>query len=363
MAPITEFPFFRHLPPEIRIKIWKLVPQPARVIGLLPPVSTWYRKYHYSEPPGDNSQEPSTDGHSYHYRYIVQPRRQAIFPPLHVNREARVLWLPRFFQPPRRFQVSGLYIQFDTPFISYNTDIFTVFDGWPLNGLENGIAYGDDDVIDCFIGLERSRIRNVSVCQSPSSIRRMAGTIAINTLPNLEMFTILALGPCIFSQYEPTIDQHGDGSIARTEDGSKARAEAEMPVVDAQRTSCEIYDLPTDIVQKHYFFTRIRVLQHMSLTDPIYRYQTIVRSWLWHEMQIKNLDRTADQMEESWWEYMDYLFDDEEDGTCPMMLDGCGNQGHTRREMLEWELPFLMDFKLLYADVWQEKLKISGIIS
>lgn len=78
-----------------------------------------------------------------------QPQRHAIFSPLHVNREARAVWLPRFFQPPRE-QISELNIHFDTPFINYDTDFFTIFDGWPLDGLENGIATSSS-VVDGFM--------------------------------------------------------------------------------------------------------------------------------------------------------------------------------------------------------------------
>ncbi|KAM0469383.1 hypothetical protein ACHAPX_010503 [Trichoderma viride] len=113
-------------------------------------------------PRDSNGRELSPDEHVYNYRYVVQPRRYAIFSPLHVNREAPAVWLPQFFQPPRQNQIEELNIEFGTPFINYDTDLFTIFDGWPLDGLENGIATGSS-VVDGFIQgkiVRRDRLLN-----------------------------------------------------------------------------------------------------------------------------------------------------------------------------------------------------------
>ncbi|EHK50438.1 hypothetical protein TRIATDRAFT_261152 [Trichoderma atroviride IMI 206040] len=329
MEPITEFPLFRYLPPEIRIKIWKLVPQPTRVIGLLPQVCTWYRQYFQEMAPRSDGQEVSPDNNLYDYRYVVQPKRCNISPPLHVNREARAVWLPRFFRPPRRVQISDLTIEFGTPFISYETDIFTVFDGWPLDGLQNGIATGSS-VVDGFIGLERSRIRNIAVCEYPRLIERVSNAISINTLPNLEVFTILSMGPCIFSPFKPKLSRDGLGLIAL--------GGYEMLVADVQRTSCEIHDLSKDVVHTHSFFNHARLFHPGSSLYPLYGHQIHLRSWLWHDMQEKHLNQAAGQIVGSWWSWMGYMLDNEEEGeekTCPLTLDGCGDEGHTKKEMRE----------------------------
>lgn len=329
MEPITEFPLFRHLPPEIRIKIWKFVPQPTRVIGLLPPVSTWYQQYFQETPPDSDDQEISPDNHLYDYRYVVQPKKYAIFAPLHVNREARAVWLLHFFQPPRQEQMSDLIIQFSTPFISYDTDIFAIFDGWPLDGLENGIATGSS-VVDGFIGLDRSRIRKIAVCEYPKLIERVASAISINTLPNLEVFTILAMGPCIYSPFKPKLYRDGLGLIGLSG--------YEMLVADVQRNSCEIHDVSRDVVRSHSFFNHARLFHPGSSLYPLYGHQNHIRSWLWHEMQAKNLNKAASQIVGSWWLWMNYMLDNEEEGeekTCPLTFDGCGEDGHTKREMRE----------------------------
>lgn len=46
------------------------------------------------------------------------------------------VWLPRFFQPLRQNHISNL-IRHLSP-----TDLFTIFDWWPLDGLKNSIARG-----------------------------------------------------------------------------------------------------------------------------------------------------------------------------------------------------------------------------
>ncbi|KAM0487107.1 hypothetical protein ACHAPX_000375 [Trichoderma viride] len=329
MEPITEFPLFRHLPPEIRIKIWKFVPQPTRVIGLLPPVSTWYQQYSQVMPRDSNGRELPPDEPAYDYRYVVQPRRYAIFSPLHVNREARAVWLPQFFQPSRQNQIEELNIEFGTPFINYDTDLFTIYDGWPLDGLENGIATGSR-AIDGFIGLERERIRNIAVCEFPRLIERVTSALSINTLPNLKVFTILSMGPCVFSPFKAKLVRDGLGLIVLKG--------YEMLVADVQRTSCEIHDLPTDVVQSHSFFNHARVFHPGSSLFPLQGHQNHVRSWLWHEMQAKNLEKAAGQIAGSWWSWLGYMLDNEDDGeekTCPLTLDGCGEDGHSKREMRE----------------------------
>lgn len=353
-APITEFSLFQQLPPEIRIKIWELLSPPTRVIGLLPPAT--------NAPPiivhvQTVQREVITNTHPCHYRYIVQPKRQAIFPPLHVNREARAVWLPQYFQPQRRYRASGLEIHFDTPFISYSTDVFTIFAAWPLDGIDIRPDTANDPV-DCFIGLERSRIRNIALCEISGDLRPVASLFAINTFPNLETLTILALGPDVSHPHLSTIARGEDGSLA-------SKRSREMGVIEVQLAPCEIYELSTDIVRTNHFFNDERLVHPVALSPeirPLHRYKTYIRSWLWHEMQPNNLNKTADQIEELWWEYMEYLFDGDEDGECPLMLHGCGQQGHTRREMLEWESPFLMGYKLLYADKWLNDLKRIGVI-
>ncbi|KAL7892720.1 hypothetical protein HDV63DRAFT_234296 [Trichoderma sp. SZMC 28014] len=84
-----------------------------------------------------------------------------------------MLVVRRFFQPLRRDQISDLNIQFDTPFISYDTDLFTVFGWWPLDGLENGIARGSSVADGIVHGKTDQPRAEKSVLQRASSKSQM----------------------------------------------------------------------------------------------------------------------------------------------------------------------------------------------
>ncbi|KAL9489798.1 hypothetical protein ACSS6W_002075 [Trichoderma asperelloides] len=360
---LTKFTLFPQLPAELRIKIWELVPRPSRVVGVLPPASSWYRHYYRaigSRASSGGNHQGTGSWQCYHYRYIVQPKKHAIFPLLHVNREARDVWLPHFFQPSRHSRVSDLDIRFDTPFISYDTDIFTVFDGWPSRGIpvdtyrSPTILGHDDEPMDGFIALDRKRIKNVALCEIPGDITSFTSSVAIRRLPNLQNLTILALGPNLTYRPAPLASQSSSGNSLPI---------LEMLAVDIQRGSSDIYELPLDLVHKSPFLNGSRLRHAIALSPsirPLFRYKTFILSLLWHEFR---QDNAAEAISASWWEYTEYLFEDcREDAQCPLMLSGCGAEGHTKGEMMDWKPNFEINYKLLYATEWKDELKRIGVI-
>lgn len=361
----TEFTAFSHLPPELRIKIWEFVPRPRRVIGLLPPTTGWYRQYFRAvgsraSSGGEDRRTSASSRHHYHYRYIVQPKEQAIFPPLHTSREARAVWLPHFFQPSQYCHVSDNDIRFDTPFISYDTDIFTIFDGWPSGGfphnsfLDQLIVDDAERMVDGFIALDRTKIRNLALCETPGNVETFAKAISIRKLPNLKAITILALGPDSSSQ-----PGHLGGSSATT----ASVPVLEMLVVDVQRGSSNIHELPLELVHENPFLNDARLRHAVALSPtirPLSRYKTFMLSLLWHELREED---AAHAISESWWDYAEYLFENKlEDAKCPLQLSGCGDHGHTRQELLEWEPHFEINYKLLCETQWEDYLKHIGVI-
>ncbi|KAH0494631.1 hypothetical protein TgHK011_001247 [Trichoderma gracile] len=358
----TEFAPFPRLPAELRLKIWKSVPRPSRIIGILPPASDWYR-HHFRYIGSRASRIAEEQRRRYHYRYIVQPKEHAIFPLLHANREARAIWLPQFFQPSHFCHVSGLDIRFDTPFISYDTDIFTIFDGWPSNGIPDGFlnphqANTDDEPLDGFIALDRNRIQNVALCEIPGDIKPFTSAVAIRTLPSVKTLTILALGPD--ANWKPeSLASAGSGG-----DFTYSLPVHEMLAVDVQRINAEIYDLPLELVKTSPFFNDARLRHGVALSPnirPLRRYRAFMLSLLWHELRGEN---AAEAVTSSWWDYMEYLFGSgarSNAAKCPLRLRGCGADGHTRREMIRWKPRFEVNYKLLAAVEWRAELERVGV--
>ncbi|KAL6880735.1 hypothetical protein J3F83DRAFT_719630 [Trichoderma novae-zelandiae] len=362
----AEFAPFPRLPAELRLKIWTSVPRPSRVIGILPPASDWYRHhFRYIGSRASRRVEEQSTHQRHHYRYIVQPKEHAIFPLLHANREARAIWLPHFFQPSHFCHVSGVDIRFDTPFISYDTDIFTVFDGWPSNGIpEDGflnplLADTDGEPVDGFIALDRNRILNVAVCEIPGDIKAFTSAVDIRTLPSVQTLTILALGPDAKWVPESLASAGSGGDI------TYSLSVLEMLAVDVQRMNAEIHDLPLELVRKSPFFNDARLRHAVALSPnirPLLRYKTFLLSLLWHQLREEH---AAEAVTASWWDYLEYLFGSgarSKDAKCPLMLRGCGADGHMRREMMKWKPRFEVNYKLLAAVEWRVELERIGIV-
>ena len=147
----------------------------------------------------------------WHFRFVVQPRLQHAFALLHVNRESRAAWMPLLFQPPRQHRdlIAGIscIIQFDVPFISYATDVFAIFEAWkPIEYL--GVEPSHPDMpsfVDPFIGLDRSRIRHVAICEIAHQFELSHQALGLHQLPALDTLSYLTLGPDVFNQDLPPI--------------------------------------------------------------------------------------------------------------------------------------------------------------
>ncbi|KAK0615309.1 hypothetical protein B0T17DRAFT_498521, partial [Bombardia bombarda] len=101
-----EFLPFKRLPPELRIIIWELLPQPTRVIGQVACGQCCFIGLRENECQATKPTLPMAICAKMHHpdwrlRVIVQPRTEAIFPPLHACSESRAVWLPRYYRPPR----------------------------------------------------------------------------------------------------------------------------------------------------------------------------------------------------------------------------------------------------------------------
>ncbi|KAL2171075.1 hypothetical protein VTG60DRAFT_3765 [Thermothelomyces hinnuleus] len=187
--------------------VWERVPQPRRIIA-----QTVCSNCHFPIlggmspriPPGlDKRKRCIKRQHpDWRVRYIVQPRNQAIFPPLHACRESRRFWLRRYFRPPRYLdlsdygyvpdeygqQVSSYKLRFDVPFISYEADVFTILGLWRKQ-LDVDVRYprwgvdGFDRFFDPFLGLDRSRIQNVAVRDDSERLLHVVANLDFKSIP------------------------------------------------------------------------------------------------------------------------------------------------------------------------------------
>ena len=348
----TKFTLFSKLPAELRIAIWEHFPQPARVIGHLPCSECWS----YYPADGEETDQARRKCASVHHpdwrlRYIVQPREQAIFPPLHACQESRRVWLPRYFCPPRYLTLQDYNLditaieedrlRFDVPFISYERDIFTVFDSWTrANFTEEGTHHGPG--FDPYLGLDRTKIQNVAFCEiGPRFISAVAG-LGLQTLLSLKTVSLLAFGP------NPHLDH------------LKAGTWQEMLAVDIQHVNCKVRDIPEQIVVEHPLFCENHYRlghQYCMLSPevrPLHRYLAVLKACLWHA-QHWDMHEVIDAEEDPWWILLDYVLGDGDE--CPFAnLGGCGVDGHSKYEILHWRSPFYITCKFLCEEAWMKKL-------
>ncbi|KAM0450606.1 hypothetical protein ACHAO4_006589 [Trichoderma viride] len=101
------------------------------------------------------------------YKYLVSGVQDT--PPYshHFKQIERPRWLgySDFFRHIVVIKSRGLNIQFDTPFVSYDTDFLTMVDEWPSNRLENGIDAGDN-VVD---RVSYTELKENEVCSRESN--------------------------------------------------------------------------------------------------------------------------------------------------------------------------------------------------
>ncbi|KAK3337687.1 hypothetical protein B0T19DRAFT_438334 [Cercophora scortea] len=352
----TEFKCFPRLPTELRLMVWANVPQPTRVIGQLP----CHRCM--SDERNETMHTCAIARHAdWRLRYVVQPRSLAIFPPLHACAESRRAWLPRYFRPPRYINLAEYdratpiatpyNLRFDMPFISYEADVFAIFNPWTSDDIcdeayrPNG-GYTNFS-FDPFLGLDRSRIRRAALCEMYGRYVDAIHELDIQTLPALRNLSLIASGP------DPDIDHRA------------AFHWLEMSELDIARTDCRLRDVPTAALNAHPFFNDHRLLIHG--VDPPPNHQPLagqlreLAAWMWHATRWDA--RHARSVEYLGDGFFTYVNDDDcADEDCPLEeIDGCGPGGHTRQEMLDWQPPWEMDAKVLCEVGWLERLEEAGV--
>ncbi|KAK3191610.1 hypothetical protein K4F52_002425 [Lecanicillium sp. MT-2017a] len=386
MTSLTQFSRFQELPTEIRIAIWDLIPFPTRTIGLVPNPADWSDHMERGAIPATRSvlasmgilpdTEPQdTYQQPYQFRYAVQPQNLPIFPLLHVNHEARSLWLSRLERvPQRRRQVSGdvpgttqtlqCTIQFDTPFIHYETDIISAFADWPTLRVQLTPAFAGTDapdmaaLMDPLFGLDRTRIQHLGLGETPFEAESLIRRLDFSQLPALRSVTIITLGPRVLGQRTPAEDK-------RIVDKPPSPWR-ELHAADISDVDCVLRDLPAANVATHPLVNGRRLLHTVQITPtirPLPRYTAFVKAWIWHSARwLAQPEITPAQVREAWWPFGDYLFEDpRDDAACPLPFAGCGDGGHGKREMMDWTPPFEMCHKMLCPVVWIEALDKFGL--
>ncbi|KAK5998784.1 hypothetical protein PT974_01167 [Cladobotryum mycophilum] len=350
MSHLTEFPLFVNFPAEIRLLIWERVEQPVRIIGQVTCSNCWSHLLgrSYTDPERRPSmQRCKQEKHpDWDLKYIVHPRTNLIFPPLHACRESRAVWLPQYWQPPRYLVPSddtGYKYAFSVPFISYEKDIFTVFDSWAATGtLETG---GDEPwrpEVDPFSNLDRSLIRHVGICENLERFWLSFLGTDFDTLPALESLSVICLGP-----------------IPKSEEYKHPGRLLQMTAAQSQNFECQIRDLEvpqlgTFQFQNHAFFNKWRPRHQVFMPDPVMQpfdnFFRFWKSWLWHITQ-RNALSALEGDGLHWWDFEIYVFGLDSEDDFPVRP-----RGHTREEMFQWEPPFEISCKFLCEEGWLDTL-------
>ncbi|KAK0387612.1 hypothetical protein NLU13_3858 [Sarocladium strictum] len=363
----AEFYRFAELPAELRLLVWTLVPFPERVIGLVPYLKDAHGK------PKDQRRPSGQNGRAPHFVQTMQPSHLGIFPPMHVNREARSVWLsrlarldqedhviPRERREGDRLTAGPVTVRFQSPFINYETDIVAVFGAWQPPGLRDNLPHhlaGDPAPTDPFAGLDRSKIRRVGLSELPYGLESAIRALDIKRLPALEEFSVLTLGPDPFRQA-------GRGQGASNDSASP---ELEMAVGDLQRVSCDIHDLDVSTARSHPFFDAERLRHPAGLSPdirPLSKYTVYIKALLWHALSANwTLELDSPELTELRWEFLEYVFDGPQGVECPLPEDLCASVGHGCDEMLRWQPGFDVSYKLVCARSWSATAKQARIVS
>lgn len=365
--PSTVFSRFPDLPAELRILVWNLTPFPDRVIGLVP-----YSRYAQGQPKENEKAPRGQSSTEPHFVHTVQPSHLGIFPPLHVNQEARSVWLRRLVQTRRNHElilssgqhdgnndtVGSVTIQSKVPFISYEYDIFAVYGAWrpPARSLVSTDNRAEDIApIDPFSGFERSKIRRIGLVELPYGLESAIQALDIRQLAALDAFSFLTLGP----------DPRGEVQTRQTSI-VPASLDLEMAVEDVQTVQCDIKNIDTRIIESHPFFNMGRLRHRAALSPairPLQKYKAYVKALLWHALS-RNLtpDLDSPELTETRFEFMQYVFNGSRHDMCPMLAGSCGTGGHGRNEMIKWQGDFLMLFRIICEKHWSSTAESIGIV-
>lgn len=366
---VTEFPRFAELPVELRLLVWNLVPFPNRVIGMVPCMRM------DEKGSGDGSDGPLPD-----FAYVVQPSHLRVFPLLHVNHEARSVWLSRLVQPERSYNATvpagqsggnstvtrSVLVRFNDPFINYDSDIFAVFAPWKPPTSSILVPAADDhhaeDIlpIDPFSGLDRNRIRRAGLTELSHGLESAVHSLAIQQLSALEQFVFIVLGPDPWQK--ETTHTLGPRPHLRP---APTRA-LEMRVEDLPRVQCDLWNIDSLAVEFAPFFNTER-LRHQTALSPIIRplekYIVYVKALLWHalaEVLPPNLDRH--EMIETRFDLLEYVFHGAEDDLCPLAAEGSCTVEHRHDDMLDWEPDFTVAFILICERPWSSTAMELGLV-
>ncbi|KAH0432483.1 hypothetical protein CcaCcLH18_06390 [Colletotrichum camelliae] len=353
------FTIFQNFPIEIRLLIWERVPQPKRLVGQVP-CSTCSATFRSTEDRNAKREHCIRATHpDWRLRFISQPVGHSVFPPLHACRESRRVWLPQYCRLPRYVNLSNgdeshsraengdrtqpsYHLRFDIPFISYETDIFTIFDVWtrgqvdiapnePLNPdpLEH-IAF------DPFIGLDRKRIQHVALGESAEHLARTIISLDFHSLPLLRGISVLSYGPA------PQL--------------SLAHLNVEMRPSDVQNHRCKIIDVPQELVQSHKMFREGRLRHPQFEPRPHMRHLSnhvaVLKALMWHAAHTEIIGLRQESFS-SIIAFEDFVLGalgqtNHDQTRCPLEhVPGCGLQGHECQEMVLWTMSFEIDFLMI----------------
>jgi hypothetical protein len=287
-------------------------------------------------------------------RWVGNDQHQAIFPPLQACRESRAIWLPRYFAPPRYLKLprenlgdvergsEGIaWLRFDIPYVSYEADIFAVFDiGMSCLGFD----------VDPLLGFDRQRIRRIGISENAWSMVEAMTAIKPQSLPGLRSLSILVSGP------DPDPDIAGLSGWQ------------EMHSVDMQHFNCEVHTISEQLVAEHPIFSRSESRLRNQVYSPESRLRQLLtckslfEAWWWHAMHWDNSEIRIPS-EAPWWDFCLYVFGEQnDDDVCPLERKWCpGNHG--KKEMLEWTSGFeIVDFKFLVDRRCMLDLQTSSVL-
>lgn len=344
------------------MKIWGLVPQPERIIGWVPcgNCRNICRRKSKSREEQDGKplarQRCKDKNHpNWLVKYVVHPRKDAIFAPLHACHESRELWKTRFYMPPRHMTVKeeqmDIPVQFNVPFISYEHDILTMFGAWSSTTIFD-LEIPMDAQIEPFIGLDRARIEHGGYSEILDLFFPASTLFEVNELPALKRLSLITMGP----QPEEDEDQE-DGVLMQMH-----------PCVSGQY-DCQIIDLVNPEVGESsnilnecrprrkpiHWYTKERRF------DDYYNYW---KAWLWQvvEGQAHFLIRTNAV---SWWMIVNFALADNPEWNgppvpedCPLYPDQCsGPTGHRKCVIGHWRPKFEISCKYLCEERWVKVLR------
>lgn len=355
MAPtLTEFPRFSALPAELRFQIWESVPQTPRILGMLacPKCTTIFHEHRRRPEQVTAARAMSACAQQRHpdwqLRWCVlatddaATTTSAIFAPLHACRESRALWLPRYVVPPRYLDLEAANdetnerhrVRFDVPFVSYETDVFSVFG--PEELLRRQIP-------DPLLGFDRERIEHLGVHENAWSMVESLVRIQPQRLRRLRSITFFVLGP------NPVVSTW-----------------FEMAAAQLSLFPCTWLDLPDHLLTEHPLFTTARLRNKLYMPDGMLHrlenYRLLFQAWLWHALRWD--DEMPRNMADSldWWAFRQYV-EDPSVQECPLSghPQWCPGR-HTRDEMLQGFGPLGVQTKLLIEKGCLAEMKTSGTL-